>query len=171
VLHSKTKHIELRYHFLRDNVEKGKIDLIHVPTHDQLANIFTKPLDQATFTRLRGELGVFDFLSWCMGAPLQHMYSFPLCISCIWHGICNIMYMHLCILGCMHYIYIIYIYYIYTCIYYEAKMKHGAFYTANAHISWLRPITTSRPDQLQLYHCTNCKSTENHFVQQMYKLS
>jgi hypothetical protein len=58
VLHSKTKHIEVRYHFLRDNVEKGKITLIHVPTHDQLADIFTKPLDQATFTCLRGELGV-----------------------------------------------------------------------------------------------------------------
>jgi hypothetical protein len=37
VLHSKTKHIEVRYHFLRDNVEKGKISLIHIPTHDQLA--------------------------------------------------------------------------------------------------------------------------------------
>jgi hypothetical protein len=58
VLHSKTKHIEVRYHFLRDNIEKGKITLIQVPTHDHLADIFTKPLDQATFTRLRGELGV-----------------------------------------------------------------------------------------------------------------
>jgi hypothetical protein len=58
MLHSKTKNIEVRYHFLRDNVEKGKITLIHVPTHDQLADIFTKPLDQAAFTRLRGELGV-----------------------------------------------------------------------------------------------------------------
>jgi hypothetical protein len=46
VLHSKTKHIEVRYHFLRDNVEKGKIALIHVPTHDQLADIFTKPIDK-----------------------------------------------------------------------------------------------------------------------------
>jgi hypothetical protein len=70
VLHSTTKHIEVRYHFLRDNVEKGKISLIHVPTHDQLADIFTKPLDQATFTRLRGslvcvrclELGVWELL-------------------------------------------------------------------------------------------------------------
>jgi hypothetical protein len=59
VLHSKTKHIDVRYHFLRNNVEKEKIALIHVPTHDQLADIFTKPLDQATFfTRLQGELGV-----------------------------------------------------------------------------------------------------------------
>jgi hypothetical protein len=54
VLHSKTKHIEVRYRFLKDNIEKGKIALIHVPTLDQLANIFTKPLDQETFTRLRG---------------------------------------------------------------------------------------------------------------------
>jgi hypothetical protein len=45
VLHSKTKHIEVRYNFRRDNVEKGKIALIHVLTHDQLADIFTKPLD------------------------------------------------------------------------------------------------------------------------------
>jgi hypothetical protein len=58
LIHSKTKHKEVRYHFLRDNVEKGKIALIHVPTHDQLANILNKPLDQANFTRLRGEFGL-----------------------------------------------------------------------------------------------------------------
>jgi hypothetical protein len=34
VLHSRTKHIEVRYHFLRDNVEKGNIDLINVPTEN-----------------------------------------------------------------------------------------------------------------------------------------
>jgi hypothetical protein len=32
------------------------------------------------------------------------MYSFSLCISCIWYGICNMMYIHLCILGCMHFV-------------------------------------------------------------------
>jgi hypothetical protein len=58
VLHSRTKHIEVRYHFLRDNVEKGNIDLIYVPTEKQLADILTKALDQATFARLRGELGL-----------------------------------------------------------------------------------------------------------------
>jgi hypothetical protein len=71
VLRSKTRHIEVRYHFLRDNVEERKIALIHVPTHDQLVDIFTKPLDQATFTRLWGGAWcVFDFLSWVLGAPL-----------------------------------------------------------------------------------------------------
>jgi hypothetical protein len=58
MLHSRTKHIDVRYHFLRDNVEKGNIDLIHVPIEKQLADILTKPLEQATFARLRGELGV-----------------------------------------------------------------------------------------------------------------
>jgi hypothetical protein len=48
----------VRYHFLRDNVEKGNIDLIHVHTEKQLADILTKPLDQDIFARLRGELGV-----------------------------------------------------------------------------------------------------------------
>jgi hypothetical protein len=53
VLHSRTKHIELRKHFLRDNVEKGNIDLIHVPIEKQLDDILTKPLDQAKFAHLR----------------------------------------------------------------------------------------------------------------------
>jgi hypothetical protein len=48
----------VRYHFLIQNIERGMIALIHVPTHDQLADIFTKPLDEATFNRLRGEHGV-----------------------------------------------------------------------------------------------------------------
>jgi hypothetical protein len=67
VLHSRTKHIAVRYHFSRDNVEKGTTVLIHVPTQDQLADIFTKPLDQATFMRLRGGTwGLLPFLvdSW-----------------------------------------------------------------------------------------------------------
>jgi hypothetical protein len=62
MLHSRTKHIEVRYDFLRDNVEKGNIDLIHVSTKTQLVDILTKPMDQATFARLRGELrAVFPF--------------------------------------------------------------------------------------------------------------
>jgi hypothetical protein len=47
VLHSKTKHIEVLFHFLRDHYEKGDIDLHHIDTQNQLADIFTKPLDQA----------------------------------------------------------------------------------------------------------------------------
>ncbi|PKA55642.1 Retrovirus-related Pol polyprotein from transposon TNT 1-94 [Apostasia shenzhenica] len=42
--HSRTKHIEIRHHFIRDYVEKGDISLEYVPTSLQLADIFTKPL-------------------------------------------------------------------------------------------------------------------------------
>ncbi|XP_004966968.2 uncharacterized protein LOC101762853 [Setaria italica] len=56
VLHSKTKHIEVRHHFLRDHVEKGDIELKYIDTSQQLADILTKPLDQTTFARLRVEV-------------------------------------------------------------------------------------------------------------------
>jgi hypothetical protein len=49
ILHYRTKHIEVRYHFLRDNVEKGNIHLIHVPTEKQLVDILTKSLDVLFF--------------------------------------------------------------------------------------------------------------------------
>ncbi|WVZ63868.1 LOW QUALITY PROTEIN: hypothetical protein U9M48_013466 [Paspalum notatum var. saurae] len=53
VLHSRTKHIDVSFHFLRDHYEKGDIDLIHVVSANQLADIFTKPLEFDAFTRLR----------------------------------------------------------------------------------------------------------------------
>ncbi|WVZ58621.1 hypothetical protein U9M48_008873, partial [Paspalum notatum var. saurae] len=58
VLHSRTKHIDVRYHFLRDNYKKGMIDIVKVASENQVADILTKPLDLETFARLRGELGV-----------------------------------------------------------------------------------------------------------------
>ncbi|WVZ84665.1 hypothetical protein U9M48_031670 [Paspalum notatum var. saurae] len=62
VLHSRTKHIDVRFHFLRDHYEKGDIDLIHVVSANQLADIFTKPLEFDAFTRLRGWRGVDNAL-------------------------------------------------------------------------------------------------------------
>jgi hypothetical protein len=49
VLHSRTKHIDIRHHFLRDHVAKNDISLEGVRIEDQLADIFTKLLDEATF--------------------------------------------------------------------------------------------------------------------------
>ena len=49
VQHSKTKHIEIRHHFIRDHVKRGDIALSYVRTRDQLADIFTKPLDEERF--------------------------------------------------------------------------------------------------------------------------
>jgi hypothetical protein len=50
VEHSRTKHIAIRYHFLRDRQQKGDIEIAYVNTKEQLADIFTKPLDEKTFT-------------------------------------------------------------------------------------------------------------------------
>jgi hypothetical protein len=60
VLHKRSKHIDIRHHFLRDHVEKKDIVFEGVRTEDQLVDIFTKPLDKSTFYRLRSELNVLD---------------------------------------------------------------------------------------------------------------
>ncbi|WVZ58838.1 hypothetical protein U9M48_009064 [Paspalum notatum var. saurae] len=60
VQHSRTKHIDIRHHFIRDHVAKGDILLRNVGTKEQLADIFTKSLDESNFCRLRGELNVLD---------------------------------------------------------------------------------------------------------------
>jgi hypothetical protein len=88
VLHSKTKYIEVRYHFLTDNVEKGNIDLIHVPTEKQLDDILTKSLDQATFARLWVSLVWFFHFELRLGI----LCTYACCISCI------ISCLHLCII-------------------------------------------------------------------------
>ncbi|GJV36363.1 retrovirus-related pol polyprotein from transposon TNT 1-94 [Tanacetum coccineum] len=60
VLHSRTKHIDIRYHFIKDHILKGDIELHFIPTQYQLPDIFTKPLDEPTFKRLIVELGMLN---------------------------------------------------------------------------------------------------------------
>ena len=60
VQHSKTKHIALRYHFIKDHVEEGNIEVHFVKTTDQLADIFTKSLDEKLFLRILDGLGMID---------------------------------------------------------------------------------------------------------------
>jgi hypothetical protein len=58
--HSRIKHIDIRHHFLRDHQQKGDIEVFYVSIENQLADIFTKPLDEKTFCRLHSELNVLD---------------------------------------------------------------------------------------------------------------
>lgn len=58
VLHGRSKHIDVRYHFLRDLCNDGTVDLLFCRSEDQVADIMTKPLKQAAFVKLRGLLGV-----------------------------------------------------------------------------------------------------------------
>ncbi|XP_071708550.1 secreted RxLR effector protein 161-like [Rutidosis leptorrhynchoides] len=52
VHHSRTKYIDIRYHFIKDRVEKGNVELYFVPTKSQLADLLTKALDEPTFKYL-----------------------------------------------------------------------------------------------------------------------
>jgi len=60
ISHSRTKHIDTHHHFLRDHETKGDIEIRHVSTEKQLADIFTKPLDESRFCALRSELNILD---------------------------------------------------------------------------------------------------------------
>jgi len=63
VLHSRTKHIEIRHHFLRDNVQKGNIVIEKIDTSENVADIFTKALNKETFNTLRLGLGMMEYVA------------------------------------------------------------------------------------------------------------
>ncbi|KAL8117722.1 hypothetical protein AgCh_015555 [Apium graveolens] len=58
VFHGRSKHIDLRYHFIRDSVEQGLIVIKNVGTSEQRADILTKALAAVKFKRMRDLLGV-----------------------------------------------------------------------------------------------------------------
>ena len=59
ILHSKTKHIELDIHFVREKVLSKQLNILHVPAQDQLADPLTKPLSPSQHTAIRTKLKVF----------------------------------------------------------------------------------------------------------------
>ena len=58
VFHSKTKHIEIDVHFVREKVEGGAVDIKYVPSFHQVADIFTKELSKDRFLFLCDKLGL-----------------------------------------------------------------------------------------------------------------
>ena len=60
ILHSRTKHIKIRHHLLRDHVQKGDCILEFVETKNQLVDIFIKPLPKESFFTIRRELEIID---------------------------------------------------------------------------------------------------------------
>ena len=58
VFHARTKHIQLDYHFVREKVAQGTLITRYVPSSNQLADIFTKPLSRPSFHDLRNKLGL-----------------------------------------------------------------------------------------------------------------
>ena len=63
VFHDKSKHIEIRYHFIRDMVQKGAVKLQYIPTNDQTAYVLTKPLPRVKFEYFHERLGVEENIS------------------------------------------------------------------------------------------------------------
>lgn len=61
IFHGRSKHIVIRYHFIRECVERGEIVIEHVPGDQQRADILTKPLSTVKFEQMRKLLGVKDF--------------------------------------------------------------------------------------------------------------
>jgi hypothetical protein len=54
--HKRTKHIDIKYHFIREHVQSGDVELVYVPTEYQLADLLTKPLPRARLVALRGRV-------------------------------------------------------------------------------------------------------------------
>ena len=66
VMHSKTKHIPIKFHFLQEQVTEKNIKLEYIGTKEQAADVFTKPLPRETFEYLRQKLGVIPSPHWSM---------------------------------------------------------------------------------------------------------
>jgi hypothetical protein len=58
VFHTRTKHVEVDYHFVRDRVAKREIQVRFISSKDQLADVLTKPLPPVSFAYFRSKLRV-----------------------------------------------------------------------------------------------------------------
>ena len=63
IQHSRTKHIEIRHHFIWEHVQKGNVEVFFVNSENQLADILTKPLLEERFCFLRKEIGMLSSTS------------------------------------------------------------------------------------------------------------
>ena len=58
VFHNRSKYIEIKYHHIRDMVQRGAVKLQYVATNEKIADVFTKPLDVVKLEYFREKLGV-----------------------------------------------------------------------------------------------------------------
>jgi len=58
VFHGSTKHIKIKFHFIREVQQSNEVMLIHCSSKEQLANIFTKPLPKERFETLKQMIGI-----------------------------------------------------------------------------------------------------------------
>ena len=60
MLHDKSKHIEIKYHYIRDMVQRGVMKLLYVVMDEQIVDVLMKPLDIMKFEYFRENLGVLQ---------------------------------------------------------------------------------------------------------------
>ena len=60
VFHDKLKHIEIKYHYIRDMVQRGGVKLQYVVMHDQIADVLMNPLARVKFEYFRENIGVLQ---------------------------------------------------------------------------------------------------------------
>jgi hypothetical protein len=60
VFHERTKHIEIKYHYIRDEIQKGKLKVCKISTHDNPADTLTKPVPVAKFELCSSLVGLLD---------------------------------------------------------------------------------------------------------------
>ena len=60
IQYSRTKHIDIKYHFLHDHVQNSDISLEFIDTNNQLADIFTKTLNEERLNFIKHDLGMID---------------------------------------------------------------------------------------------------------------
>ena len=63
IQYSRTKHIDIRHHFLRDHISNGDISLEFIDTNNQLAYIFTKPLNEERLNFIKHDPAMIDGFS------------------------------------------------------------------------------------------------------------
>ena len=73
-MHAKTKHIAIKYHYVKELVEEKEVKMEYVSSKEQIANIFTKSLPKDAYEYLRGKLGVI---------PLSKVVSAIVELPCI----------------------------------------------------------------------------------------
>ena len=60
MFHDKSKHIEIKYHYIRDMVQRGVVKVQYVATEEQIADVLTKPLARLKYEYFRERLGVLQ---------------------------------------------------------------------------------------------------------------
>ena len=82
IYHSRTKHIKITYHFIRDVVEEKEVEMKYVRTQNQVADIFTKALSKEKFIYFRDLMGIQEqplkasVKMWCLFFLISKLCKF-----------------------------------------------------------------------------------------------